>query len=159
MRAGLTAASLVTLYYFLPLGGAFSHAGYVLLPVGLIAFVMVARHEVLAIVHSNTPRMRAIQLLATLVPMFVIVLAATYFLLSRNSPGAFSEHLGRTDALYFTLTVLSTLGFGDIVPLTHAARILVMVQIVGDFVVLGAGVRILTTAVSHGIERRRASGS
>ncbi len=154
-RAALTATALVTLYYVVPFAGRFSNAGYALLPVGLIAFAVLTRFEVRAIVRSDTPWMRVVQLLATVVPFFVIVLASTYFLMSRQSPDAFSEHLGRTDALYFTMTVFSTLGFGDIVPLTHAARIVVMIQIVGDLVVLGAGVHVLTGAVSRGIEQRR----
>ncbi len=155
LRSGLTAASLVTLYYVLPLNGRFSHAGYVLLPVGLIVFGVLTWHGVRGIVRSPTPWMRAVQLLATVVPFFVIVLASTYFVMSRQTPGAFNEHLGRTGALYFTLTVFSTLGFGDIVPLSQAARIVVMVQIVGDLVVLGAGVHVITGAVNRGKERRR----
>ncbi len=155
LRASLTAASLVTLYYVLPLNGRLSQTGYVLLPVGLIAFGVLTRHEVRAIVRSPTPWMRAVQLLATVVPFFVIVLASTYYMMSRQTPGAFNEHLGRTDALYFTLTVFSTLGFGDIAPLSQAARIVVMVQIVGDLVVLGAGVHVITGAVNRGMERRR----
>ena len=155
LRAAVTATSLVTLYYVVPFNGHFSHPAYVLLPVGLIAFGVLTWFEVRAIVRSPTPWMRVVQLLATVVPFFVIVLASTYYLMSRQSPGAFSEHLGRTDALYFTLTVFSTLGFGDIVPISHVARIVVMVQIIGDLIVLGAGVHVLTGAVSRGRERRR----
>ncbi len=143
----------------LPFAGRFSNPGYVLLPAGLIAFGVLTRYEIRAIVRSDTPWMRVVQLLATVVPFFVVVLAATYFLMSRQNPAAFSEHLGRTDALYFTLTVFSTLGFGDIVPFTHAARIVVMIQIVGDLVVLGAGVHVLSGAVSRGMQRRSASSS
>jgi voltage-gated potassium channel len=155
LRAALTSASLVTLYYVLPFGGRFSLSGYVLLPLGLLAFGVLTAYEIRAIIRSDTPWMRVVQLLATTVPFFVVVLAATYFLMSRQSPGAFSEHLGRTDALYFTVTVFSTTGFGDIVPLTHAARIVVMIQIVGDLAVLGAAARVLTGAVSRGMEQRR----
>ena len=36
--------------------------------------------------------------------------------LDRSIP--FSETFGRTDALYFTVTVLATVGFGDITPVT-----------------------------------------
>ncbi len=154
LRAGLIAASLVTLYYVLPLNGRFSHAAYVLLPVGLVVFGLVTRRELRALVHARDPRMRLIQLLATVIPLFVVVMATTYFIMSRNQQGAFSEHLDRTDALYFTMTVLSTLGFGDIAPLTHVARIAVMLQIVGDLVVLGAGVHVLTGAVKTGMAQR-----
>jgi hypothetical protein len=158
LRAGVTAASLVTLYYVLPLNGRFSHLGYVLLPIGLVAFGVLTWFELRAIVRSSTPWMRVVQLLATVVPFFLVIMAATYFVLSRQTPGSFSEHLGRTDALYFTLTVFSTLGFGDIVPISHAARIVVMVQIVGDLVILGAGVHVLTGAVSRGRQRRNEPG-
>ncbi|WP_330289735.1 hypothetical protein [Streptomyces sp. NBC_00576] len=34
-------------------------------------------------------------------PLFVLLLAASYFLLERATPGSFTEPLTRTDALYF----------------------------------------------------------
>jgi hypothetical protein len=154
IRATLTATALVTLYYVIPFNGEFSHAAYVLLPVGLIAFGVLTWYQLRAIVHSPTPWMRVVQLLATAVPFFVIVLASTYYSMSRQTPAAFTEHLGRTDSLYFTMTVLSTVGFGDIAPVSQAARIVVMVQMVGDLIILGAGVHVLTGAVSRGMQRR-----
>src|SRR4030095_7505227 len=51
----------------------------------------------------------------------------------------FTEPLNRTDALYFTITVFSTVGFGDIAPLATAARVTTMVQMLGDLVVVGVG--------------------
>ena len=43
--------------------------------------------------------------------LFLIIFSAAYVLLSENQADSFSETLGRTDALYFTVTVFATVGF------------------------------------------------
>ena len=60
----------------------------------------------------------------------------------------------RTDALYFTVTVFSTVGFGDITAVTEAARVLVTGQMIADIVILGIGVRIIVDAVKRGQQRQ-----
>jgi hypothetical protein len=67
--------------------------------------------------------------------------------LASATPGAFTEPVNRTGALYFTLTVFSTVGFGDIAPVTQPARVAVMVQMVADLLVLGVLLRAVTGAV------------
>jgi Ion channel len=52
-------------------------------------------------------------------PFYLLLFAATYYLMSINRPTAFSEGLGRTDALYFTVSVFATVGFGDIAPVSE----------------------------------------
>jgi voltage-gated potassium channel len=42
-----------------------------------------------------------------------------------------AEPLSRTDALYYTITVFSTVGFGDVTPRADLARIVTMVQMGG----------------------------
>ena len=51
-----------------------------------------------------------------IVPLFLLLFASTYFLMERASAASFTQPLTRTDALYFTVTVFSTVGFGDISP-------------------------------------------
>ena len=60
--------------------------------------------------------LRAIEALAAAIPLFLLVFAAAYVKLDSTQAQAFSEPLSRTDALYFTITVFSTVGFGDITP-------------------------------------------
>ena len=60
----------------------------------------------------------------------------------------------RTDALYFTVTVFSTVGFGDITAKSETARIVLIVQMLADLAFLGAGVRVLLGAVQRRRERR-----
>ena len=58
----------------------------------------------------------------------------------------FSEQLDHTRALYFAITVFSTVGFGDITPKTDLARIIVSIQMLLDMVIIGAVVCLLLNA-------------
>ncbi len=142
-----TAAALVAGYWWLPPSGAVARW---VLGLGLVALVLVA--QLRAIRRSRRPVRRGVRALVLIVALFVMVFANTYRLLSDADPGAFTEPLDRTDALYFTVTVLATVGFGDIVPRTPAARVLVTCQMVGDVLLVGGAARLVVTAVR---ERRR----
>lgn len=154
LQAAGTATTVVVLYYTLPLDGRISGSAGLLLVLGLCGFFALMWHGIRGIVRSDTPRIRAVQVLATVVPFFVILFASVYYVMSKQNPAAFSSRLTRTDALYFTMTVLSTVGFGDLVPVTESARVLVMIQMLGDLILIGAGVRALTSAARLGVERR-----
>ena len=53
------------------------------------------------------------------VPLFLLLFAANYFLMAQADLGNFNvDSLTRTDALYFTVTVFATVGFGDITATT-----------------------------------------
>jgi hypothetical protein len=63
--------------------------------------------------------------------------------------------MDRTDAIYFTVTVFATVGFGDIAPVTESARVVVTLQMVGDLLVLGVLLQAIVGAVKLGRARRR----
>ena len=83
----------------------------------------------------------------TSIPLFLLLFACTYFVLERLSAGTFSQPLTRSDSLYFTVTVFSTVGFGDITPKTELARLLVTGQMITDVIILGLAVKIIVGAV------------
>jgi len=56
------------------------------------------------------------------------------------------------------VTVFSTVGFGDITAKSEAARVVLIVQMLGDLALLGAGARVLLGAVSRGRQRRSDTG-
>ena len=79
-----------------------------------------------------------------ILPLFLVLFAAsTYFVMERASAASFTEPLTRTDALYFAVTVFSTVGFGDISAKSEAARVVLIVQMLADLALLGAGIRVL----------------
>jgi hypothetical protein len=82
-----------------------------------------------------------------------------YLTMSRSDPAAFGGPLDRASALYFTVTVFSTVGFGDITPKTDLARLVTTVQMLADLAVVAVVIRLILGAASRGTaERRREAG-
>jgi hypothetical protein len=66
----------------------------------------------------------------------------------------FSGLRTRLDALYFTMVTLSTVGFGDVTATGQAARAVVVVQIVYNFVFLTTGASALVQQMRGKVEQR-----
>jgi voltage-gated potassium channel len=158
LRVVLIAAVLVVLYYVLPLDRPWDSDTAVRLVIGLLVFAGVMVWGVRIIAGSRYPGVRAAEALALVLPFFLLLFASTYFVLERNSAASFTQPLTRTDALYFTVTVFTTVGFGDITAKSETARVVVIVQMLAGLAFLGAGVRVLLGAVQHGRERRSQTG-
>jgi len=114
--------------------------------------------HVRAIAGSGHPGLRAAEALGMILPFFLVLFASTYFLMERASAASFTQPLTRTDALYFTVTVFSTVGFGDITAKSEAARVVLIVQMLADLVLLGAGIKVLLGAVQRGRQQSPDTG-
>lgn len=147
LRASGIAVLLVALYYLLPLDRPSPSSLVVALVLCLLVLVTTMYWEVRAIVRARFPGIRATQALATTVPLFLLVFAATYFMIAFQDPTTFSEPLTRSDALYFTITTFATVGFGDIAPRSEPVRLLVAAQVLLDLVILGLGIQVIFGAV------------
>ncbi|MFC8434963.1 potassium channel family protein [Streptomyces sp. NPDC057253] len=157
LRVPATVAVLVTAYYLLPLDHASTTTTLPILLIGLAVFVILTAGQVRMILRSPYPGLRAAEALATCVPFFLLLFAAAYVALASLSPGSFGEHLSHTDGLYFTVTVFSTVGFGDITAKSQTARLLVTVQMITNLIVLGLAVKAILAAVRRGQERKAAT--
>jgi voltage-gated potassium channel len=152
-----SAAALVTLYFVLPMGGGFSSRTLWMLAGGLAVVGALVTWQARSIARSSYPRLRAFQALSISAPLFLLLFATTYYLLDRSQPDAFTEPLTKLDSFYFTVTVFSTVGFGDIAARSESARALVTVQMIGDLIVIGLVLRVLLNAVQVGLSRRPGS--
>ncbi|WP_329316362.1 potassium channel family protein [Streptomyces sp. NBC_01278] len=110
--------------------------------------------QIYQITLSPRPGLKAMEAMAITVPLFVLLYAAACFLMEHSAPGSFSEPLSRTDALYFAMTVFSTVGFGDITARSEPARLLTTGQITLNLLLLGVAARLLANAVQRGRHRR-----
>ena len=159
LRASVTAAVLVVVYYMVPVSGAMDASAVALLLGGLLLFAVVITWQIRSILGSRYPALRAVEALASAIPLFLLLFALVYFKMADLQPQAFSEPLTRTDSLYFTITVFSTVGFGDITPVTQPARVVTMVQMLGDLVVVGLVLQVMLGAVKEGRQRRAADSA
>jgi voltage-gated potassium channel len=156
LRAVGSVAVLIALYYVLPLSRLNRGSLAVAMVLGLLLLGAMTAHQVRAILRAAHPAVRAFEALATSVPLFLLLFAASYFLMSRANSSNFNvSALTRTDALYFTVTVFATVGFGDIVPASPAARLVVTTQMILNLIVIGLGVRLIVGAA----QRARSSNS
>ncbi len=149
LRAAANAAVVVTLYYVLPLDRRPDAAPALKLALGITVLAAMIAWQARAITRSANPAIRATQSLASTTPLFLLLFASTYFIMSLNDPGSFTEPLTRSDALYFTVTIFSTVGFGDISPLGETTRLIVGAQMLLDLVVLGLGIQVILGATKR----------
>ena len=127
------------------------------LTVGLLVLTAMTAYQLTAVSKARYPAIRAIEALAMTVPLFLLLFAANYFLMAQADLGNFSvDSLTRTDALYFTVTVFATVGFGDITATSQAARVVVTAQMILDLFVLGLLVRVFLGAVQRGRQQHTA---
>ena len=84
---------------------------------------------------------RSTPALAMLILLLVMSFSLAFFLLELVSPGQIADLHTRTDALYFTLSTMATVGYGDVHAEGQAARALVSAVIAFDVVVVASLVR------------------
>lgn len=158
LRALASTVALLTLYYLLPLDRTSLGGAVAMLVVGLLALAGLVAYQVRSIIKATYPALRAVGALATSVPLFLLLFAGTYYVMDVISAGSFTEPLTRTDALYFTVTVFATVGFGDITAKSEAARVLVTGQMVAGIIIVGLGARIIVDAIKHGRSQKSVKG-
>ena len=159
LRAAGSTIALVAIYYLLPLDHSSTWVAVTILVIGLVALIGLVAFQVRSIVVSPFPGLRAVEALATSIPLFLLLFASTYVVMDAISASNFTEPLTRTDALYFTVTVFSTVGFGDITAKTEAARLVVTGQMIADLVVIGIGLKVIVGAVKRGRQQRPTSAA
>jgi len=157
LRAAGSTAVLVAIYYLLPLDHSDRWFAVTALVVGLAALIGLVAFQVHAISGSRYPGLRALEALAVTIPLFLLLFASTYLVMAALSARSFSQPLNHTDALYFTVTVFATVGFGDIVAKTDSMRLVVTAQMLINLIVVGAFIRVLISAARRGLETRAAT--
>jgi hypothetical protein len=143
---------VVGLYFLLPIGerpasNIVAGAALLLGAVGLLVLAYLAGLRRVA--ASQIPVIAAISVLAMFLVTFVVLFAYVYLSLETQRPGQIPGLQTRVDSLYFTVTMLTTVGFGDIAPAGQAARLVATVQMLVNLALIGL---VVQAAVKVGSE-------
>jgi hypothetical protein len=144
------------LYAIIPVHEETSLALAISAVVGLVVVAIVFGRQLARISRAQRPVLVAIEALALVVTLFVALYAELYVSLSAGDVNAFTQPIGKMDAIYFTVTVLATVGFGDISAVTGPARLAVTSQMVLDLILIGVAVKVLSTSARRAVEARAA---
>ena len=154
VRAIASAAVVLGLYFSVPIIPRAHESIALRVGVALAFFTAVLVYEIRQITRHDQPMLRATVTMATVIPLFIVLFSWIYLTMARSDPASFAmPHMSRATALYFTVTVFSTVGFGDITPKTDPARLVTTVQMMADLVVLALVVRLILAAASRGAAR------
>lgn len=157
----ITTTSLVCcllVYYGIPIAPEADDApgvvGAVLFGVGLAALLVVLAIQVRRQVRAGHELSVRVQSIFGLLSPVIVFFALTYYLIEFRDPTQFEGLATRTDALYFTVVTLGTVGYGDIHPTGDVGKIVAMVQIVFDLVIVGVLVAVTTSRARQRAELR-----
>jgi voltage-gated potassium channel len=147
-RTAMSVAVLVAIYFAIPLTRVTEGTAALFLAAGLIGVAIVLFVQIRATIRSPHPGLRAVESLGISVPLILLLFSVVHYLLDRAAPGSYTEPMTRLDALYFSVTMFSTVGFGDIAPVSQVARVTTMLQMLANLIFLGTVARVLFGAVA-----------
>ena len=163
-RSALALVGVLVAYYAVPVGELQSSWDVVFAALGLVAgltaivYVALRQVKVMAQYRQGDPSVRLdvlVLLLVVVVPLF----AVGYYAVEKGDPGQFADLDTKTDALYFTLSTLATVGFGDVHATGQLGRVLVTIQMTFDLVFVAALVTVLSAQLRARAAERRQGGS
>jgi hypothetical protein len=154
LRATLSVSAVLAAYFLIPTRGGDAGSDWPWLILVLCVFGVIVGIQVPAIVKAKYPILRAVETLAILVPVYLLIFARIYLSTSLSDASAFNQPLSDVTALYFTVTVFASVGFGDIVAHTDSMRLLVTLQMLLNLVVFGVVIRLVASAARRGVARQ-----
>lgn len=143
-RAALVLGATLLFYALIPVESASSTVWIVAVScLGLVLVIGVFFHQFGRIENADRPGATAIESLVLVVGLFLTLFALIYVTISASNADAFTQSLDKVGGIYFSVTILTTVGYGDIAPVTDATRILVTIQMLLDIALIGAAVKLL----------------
>jgi len=139
---------LLVAYAVLPFRGEWWWVGALLGTALLVGIIPLTVRRVRAVLASERPLVEAAEALVVLLTMLLVGFAALYYAMDRLH-GQFSGLDTRLDSMYFTVTTLSTVGFGDITAIGQKSRAAVTAQMLFDLAYVGIAARVLLTAARN----------
>jgi voltage-gated potassium channel len=156
-RAVLTSAGLLVIYSMMPIGREATVTTVGIMVIGSILVVAMLALQIRALSRSPHPILRVVEALTSVLVVFILAFATVYLSMTQTNPLSFSEPLTKVSSVYFTVTVLATVGFGDITAVSDTARIVVTAQMLLGLTLVAVVVRFIITFAQN-LRARQRSG-
>lgn len=153
--SGIVAAVAIVAYILIPLEGDHTWLGIAGCLALFVAAVPVMFRALDRVNHSDRPVIEALAFLGAVGVLAIVVPASVYVATVDVAPGSFKGLETKVDGVYFTVTVLSTVGFGDIQPTSQGARILTTTHMLLSIGLLGSVFRMVSRVVGAKVTERR----
>jgi hypothetical protein len=156
VRVLAVVAGVLVGYLLIPVEGAEALAG-LLACVGIVIILVVFARQISRVSRSRRPVLAAVEALVLVFGLFLCFFSLLYVSLSTSDPGAFTQGIDKVAGLYFTTTVLTTVGFGDISAVSQTARVMVTLQMVLGMVLIGTAFKALGFSAKRAVTSRNVS--
>lgn len=152
LRLGVAMVLLVVVYFVVPLNGDLGATEVMQVIVTLIALGLLSFMVIWEVRQQLVDDSRNIDRLALALVVSVLGFAIGFYVMAERNPDEIVGLETRLDSLYFTMTTLLTIGYGDIHAKGQVARALVLVQMVFNVVILTTA----ATTLGHQLRSRAA---
>jgi hypothetical protein len=156
---GVVAATLLV-YFLLPIeGSGAASAAAVAACAGIAVILIVFARQITRVSRSRRPVLAALEALVLVFGLFLSFFALLYVSISESDPDAFTQDVNKVAGIYFTMTVLTTVGFGDISAVSDTARVMVTLQMVLGMVLIGTAFKALGFSAKRAVTARTNSSA
>jgi len=155
--SALLVAAATAVYYEIPVPGRMREDSWIILfSCGIVVLGLLIVLAVLRLLRSGEEaRIRGLVLLLTVTVLFFSYADESVAKL----PDQFVSLSTKTDALYFNVSTLATVGFGDVHPVGQLGRAAVTLQIVFNLIFLGTAASLISGFFRHRARGRAPGGS
>lgn len=153
-RLVLTTAVLVAVYFLVPVSAVASMGDVARIAGSVLVLVLLTLGIALQVRLQLYQEERHVDGLVLALIIGVLAFALGFYALELHSPGQFDGLHTRLDALYFTMSTILTIGYGDVHAAGQLARGLVVVQMLFNAVAIATAGATLTTRVRERARQR-----
>jgi voltage-gated potassium channel len=158
VRSLATLGCALAIYYLLPLGAAEGRPAvqFVLFGLGVAGLAALVVWQVSRLLRTPADSDVRLQSLVVLLYLVVVFFAGSYYeLATGSSTEQFADMRTKTDALYFTVSTMATVGYGDVHATGQLARGVVTAQMAFNVVFVAALVSVYGGELRRRAEMRR----
>ena len=140
----------IVVYFVLPLDKEFGEVLAMVLVVATAgSLIPISIRQAQLVLRSEDPLFDAARCIISVLVMLVVAFSSAYYVLGTGNEDQIEGLATKLDAIYFTVTILATVGFGDISATGQLARAIVTTQMVVNLAVLAIALRVVSWALKE----------